>query len=59
MRNPLEGITLEQIVTQLQAHYGWPSLAERVRINCFAIDPSIKSSLKLFMLREQKRAPRP
>jgi uncharacterized protein (DUF2132 family) len=44
--NPLHGIKLEQVVTQLQARYGWDGLAERVNINCFKTDPSVKSSLK-------------
>jgi len=44
--NPLHGITLEQIVTQLQAHFGWDGLAREININCFKSDPSIKSSLK-------------
>jgi uncharacterized protein (DUF2132 family) len=70
-RNPLHGITLEAIVTALHAHYGWPGLAQRINIRCFASDPSVNSSLKflrktpwarekveslyLYMLREQKR----
>lgn len=44
--NPLHGITLESIVDALQAHYGWDGLAERIPVNCFMNDPSIKSSLK-------------
>lgn len=44
--NPLHGITLESIVTALVAHYGWDGLAERIPVNCFSNDPSIKSSLK-------------
>jgi uncharacterized protein (DUF2132 family) len=44
--NPLHGITLESIVTALVAHYGWAGLAERIPVNCFSNDPSIKSSLK-------------
>lgn len=44
--NPLHGITLESIVGALQAHYGWEGLAERIPVNCFMHDPSIKSSLK-------------
>jgi uncharacterized protein (DUF2132 family) len=44
--NPLHGITLELMVTQLHAHYGWEGLGERIRINSFHFDPSIKSSLK-------------
>jgi len=45
-KNLLHGVTLEAIVTALQAHYGWLNLAERIPINCFSHDPSIKSSLK-------------
>lgn len=45
-RNPLHGITLEMMVTQLEAHYGWEQLGQRIRINCFLSDPSVKSSLK-------------
>ena len=44
--NPLHGITLETAVTQLVDHYGWEVLADRVNINCFKNDPSIRSSLK-------------
>ncbi|MCB5225616.1 VF530 family protein [Alishewanella sp. 16-MA] len=44
--NPLHGVTLEQIVTALVVHYGWPKLAEQIDINCFKKDPSVKSSLK-------------
>jgi uncharacterized protein (DUF2132 family) len=71
-RNPLHGITLERIVTELVEFFGWPELGERVRIRCFTDNPSVSSSLKflrktpwarakveslyLFMLREKKRA---
>jgi uncharacterized protein (DUF2132 family) len=44
--NPLHGITLKTIVTQLEAHYGWQGLAERIHIKCFENDPSVNSSLK-------------
>jgi len=44
--NPLHGVTLEKVVTRLEAHYGWDGLAERININCFKSDPSVKSSLK-------------
>lgn len=44
--NPLHGVTLEQIVTALVAHFGWPALAQQIDINCFKVDPSVKSSLK-------------
>ncbi|HGM5493233.1 TPA: VF530 family DNA-binding protein [Serratia fonticola] len=45
-KDPLHGITLEQLLNKLVAQYGWSGLAERIRINCFSSDPSIKSSLK-------------
>jgi uncharacterized protein (DUF2132 family) len=43
--NPLHGITLEKIVTYLVDHYGWGELADRIPVNCFISNPSIKSSL--------------
>ena len=45
-RDPLHGVTLEAIVSQLEAHYGWEELAEKIPIRCFQFEPSIKSSLK-------------
>jgi hypothetical protein len=70
-RNPLHGLTLETILAALVQHFGWAELAERIPIRCFALDPSVKSSLKflrktpwarekveglyLFMLREIRR----
>jgi uncharacterized protein (DUF2132 family) len=44
--NPLHGMTLEMVLTRLVDRYGWEELGRRIRINCFARDPSIKSSLK-------------
>lgn len=44
-KNPLEGKTLEKILTELVERYGFPVLDEKIRINCFAQNPSIKSSL--------------
>ena len=46
MSNDLHGVTLEAMVTRLQAHYGWDQLGRKIDINCFISDPSIKSSLK-------------
>lgn len=43
--NPLHGVTLETMLIELHAHYGWEGLAERVDIRCFKSEPSIKSSL--------------
>ena len=41
----LHGLTLERIVRYLEASYGWAGLDERLRLNCFAVNPSIKSAL--------------
>ncbi len=70
-RNPLHGLTLERILIDLEAYYGWGGLSEQIPIRCFAVDPSISSSLKflrktpwarekveglyLYMLRDQQR----
>ncbi|WP_460909463.1 VF530 family protein [Spirosoma areae] len=43
--NPLHGKTLEAILTELVDHYGWERLGQKIRINCFVSNPSIKSSL--------------
>jgi len=44
--DPLHGKTLEMIITHLVEMYGWEELGNRIRINCFRDNPSIKSSLK-------------
>jgi uncharacterized protein (DUF2132 family) len=44
--NPLHGITLEQIITDLVAHYGWEYMGYQINIRCFTHNPSVKSSLK-------------
>ena len=46
VNNPLHGVTLEQVVTALFDHFGWPGLSKQIDINCFKVDPSVKSSLK-------------
>jgi uncharacterized protein (DUF2132 family) len=45
-QDPLHGITLKAIVTELHDKYGWEKLGQLVKINCFISDPSINSSLK-------------
>ena len=45
-RNPLHGVTLEQIITDLVDTFGWELLAQQVNVNCFRDNPSVKSSLK-------------
>ena len=70
-RNPLHGLRLEVIVSELEAYFGWSELGQRIPVRCFTHDPSVKSSLKflrktpwardkveglyLFMLREKGR----
>ena len=43
--NPLHGITLETIVTELVARHGWEGLGQMIEVRCFTHDPSVKSSL--------------
>ena len=45
-KDPLHGVTIEQMLTELQAQCGWEGLAEQVNIRCFQDHPSIASSLK-------------
>jgi uncharacterized protein (DUF2132 family) len=42
----LEGVSLEKLLTELVAFYGWDELGSNINIRCFTSDPSIKSSLK-------------
>ena len=44
-RDPLHGITLENILDQLVARHGWSELGRRIPIRCFLFNPSVKSSL--------------
>lgn len=44
-RDPLHGITLESLLTQLHAKFGWEEMGRRIPIRCFLNNPSIKSSL--------------
>lgn len=44
--NPLHGLKLEALLTQLVECYGWEILAAALRFNCFKTNPSIKGSLK-------------
>lgn len=47
-KNPLEGITLEKMLTELVEHYGFEELSVLITVRCFYNDPSIKSGLKFF-----------
>lgn len=43
--DPLHGVTLEMMLNELSAYYGWAEMGRMVRIRCFQFDPSVKSSL--------------
>ncbi|MGA3008331.1 MAG: VF530 family protein [Opitutaceae bacterium] len=43
--DPLHGVTLERILTELVDRYGWEEMGRQVAVRCFLFDPSIKSSL--------------
>ena len=45
-KDPLHGITLEAILTQLVEHLGWETMGRLIDIRCFHNSPSIKSSLQ-------------
>lgn len=44
-KNPLHGVTLQTIVEELVAHYGFEKLGELVKIRAFTHEPSVKSAL--------------
>ncbi|MDP8567403.1 VF530 family protein [Methylophilus aquaticus] len=44
--NPLHGVTLAHMLTELEAHFGWQGLSSRIPVNCFSHEPSLQSSLK-------------
>jgi len=44
-RDPLHGITLQQVVEHLHTLYGWEELGRRIPIRCFTHEPSMGSSL--------------
>lgn len=43
--NPLHGLTLEMILTELVERYGWDEMGRIISVRCFQHNPSIKSSL--------------
>ena len=45
-KDPLHGVTLEMILTRLVEQYGWEEMGRKIKIRCFNLDPSIKSSLQ-------------
>ena len=53
--NPLHGITLEQLLTELVENFGWEQLGQLIPIRCFTQDPTIKSSLNFLRKTEWAR----
>lgn len=54
--NPLHGITLQKMLEQLVAFYGFDTLGELIKIRCFTDNPSIKSSLTFLRKTDWARA---
>lgn len=46
INNPLHGITLEKMLTELVDGIGWAEMGRSVPIRCFTHDPSLSSSLR-------------
>jgi uncharacterized protein (DUF2132 family) len=44
--NPLHGVSLKQVLTEIVDHYGFEILFAYLNINCFNNNPSIDSSVK-------------
>jgi uncharacterized protein (DUF2132 family) len=44
-KDPLHGITLQTVIEELHARYGWEELGRRIPIRCFTHEPSLGSSL--------------
>jgi uncharacterized protein (DUF2132 family) len=44
-KDPLHGVTLERMLTELSEHLGWEEMGRRINIKCFTTNPSLKSSL--------------
>lgn len=55
-KNPLHGITLATILTELVEHYGFPELAARIDVPCFTNQPTVTSSLKFLRRYPDARA---
>lgn len=54
--DPLHGMTLKAILEDLVERHGWEGLSDRIRVRCFAYDPTINSSLKFLRKTEWARS---
>ncbi len=70
--NPLHGVSLKNLLTEMVDHYGFEILFAYLNINCFKTNPSIESSVKFlkktdwarekveaFYMYEYKNLPKP
>ncbi len=55
LNNPLHGLKLDTLLSELVTHYGFDILAEYTRIKCFKNNPSMISSLKFLRKTEWAR----
>jgi len=55
LNNPLHGLKLEVLLTELVDFYGWEILAAALNFNCFKTNPTIKGSLKFLKKTEWAR----
>lgn len=53
--NPLHGVKLQDMLELLVENYGWDEMADRVNLNCFKSNQTIKSSLKFLRRTEWAR----
>ena len=55
LNNPLHGLKLETLLTEIVDHYGWEILYAYLNLNCFKTKPSIASSIKFLKKTEWAR----
>jgi len=54
--NPLHGVSLKNMLTEIVDHYGFEILFAYLNINCFKANPSIASSVKFLKKTDWARA---
>jgi uncharacterized protein (DUF2132 family) len=54
-KDPLHSMTLQKILEQLIAFYGFDTLGEMIKIKCFTDNPTLKSSLTFLRKTEWAR----
>ena len=53
--NPLNGVSLKKVLTEIVDHYGFEILFAYLNINCFKTNPSVDSSIKFLKKTEWAR----